>query len=313
MLDLITKLTRYIKKFHIWTRIIIVIIIAFVVSYVYSILSKPKQIEGFTQKEKFIVKENSNIYDPFYVSIYDSLVYDPVKNNFEIGELVRTTGMEPAKSIVLDIGSGTGHHVKMLHDKGISVHGIDTSPAMIHYSKKNYPELNFTNGDALDTMMFPANTFTHINSLYFTIYYIQDKRKFFENCYHWLKPGGYVSIHLVNRDKFNPIINVADPLIMVSPQKYAKQRITNSSVKFDTFQYKANFNSKPEKNIGLFEETFKDDATHNVRKNKHTFYMDTQKNILAKAKEVGFILKGKLDMVYCKYEYQYIYILYKPE
>ena len=36
-------------------------------------------------------------------------------------------------------------------------------------------------------------------------------------------PGGYFVLHLVNRDKFDPILNTADPLHIVSAQKYAKK------------------------------------------------------------------------------------------
>ena len=39
---------------------------------------------------------------------------------------------------------------------------------------------------------------------------------------------------------------------------------------------------------------------------------ETQKHILSLARQAGFILKGKIDMVGCQYEYQYIYILSKP-
>jgi len=41
--------------------------------------------------------------------------------------------------------------------------------------------------------------------------------------------------------------------------------------------------------------------------------MEPQKNILSLAKEVGFILLGKIDMVSVQYEYQYIYILEKSQ
>lgn len=306
------KLFNRLKKTNVWTKIIIFCIIFLFLSY---LVNKPsKNIkEAFTQQEKFVIKKDEEVYDDFYCSIYDELVYDNVKNNYEVGELIRTTKMEPKQSIILDVGSGSGHHVNMFNDKGFDVHGIDNSKSMIERSTNLYPELNIKHGNALDTMLFPDSTFTHINSLYFTIYYIHNKRQFFDNCFRWLKPGGYLNIHLVNRDKFNPIINVADPLIFVSPQKYAKKRITNSVVKFKDFQYKADFKYNIENDISYFEETFKDDATGNVRQNNHKFYMETQKNILAKAKDAGFILEGKLDMVYCKYEYQYIYILYKPE
>ena len=126
-------------------------------------------------------------------------------------------------------------------------------------------------------------------------------------------PGGYLVLHLVNRDKFDPILNSADPLHLVSAQKYAKKRITNSLVKFKDFQYKANFDLDKSKNLAEFDETFKDDVSGHVRQNKHTLHMETQKHILGIAKNIGFILQGKVDMVTTQYQYQYLYLLYKPE
>ena len=41
--------------------------------------------------------------------------------------------------------------------------------------------------------------------------------------------------------------------------------------------------------------------------------METQKHILSIAKNIGFILHGKIDMVSTQYQYQYLYVLYKPE
>ena len=64
--------------------------------------------------------------------------------------------------------------------------------------------------------------------------------------------------------------------------------------------------------VGKFEETFTDDGTNHVRKNEHTLYMESQKDILSKAKKVGFILEGHSNMVKCRYEYQYLYFLRKP-
>ena len=112
---------------------------------------------------------------------------------------------------------------------------------MVNISTAKYPHSTFKVGSALDFMLFPAATFSHILCLYFTIYYIERKQQFFQNCYDWLLPGGYLVLHLVNRNMFDPILNSANPLAMVSPQKYAKKRITNSLVKFKDFQYKANF------------------------------------------------------------------------
>ena len=162
-------------------------------------------------------------------------------------------------------------------------------------------------------MLYPADSYTHILCLYFTIYYIKNKRQFFKNCFDWLKPGGYLVLHLVNRDKFDPILNTADPLHLVSAQRYAKKRITNSLIKFKDFQYRGDFKLNKDTNTATFEEIFKDDKSKHIRQNIHKMYMPTQRYILSLAKETGFILKGKIDMVPVQYEYQYLYILYKPE
>ena len=291
-----------------WTKIalitgIILIILMFVNK---DIIYK----EGFVQKEKFVLKKGTEIYDDFYVDFYDDLLLDQVKNDFEVGEIKRLIKINSINR-VLDIGSGTGRHVKLLNKEGYKAEGLDKSKAMVNYAKTKYPELTFKEGDALEAMLYPQDSFSTITCFYFTIYYIKDKNRFLQNCYNWLMPGGYLVLHLVNRDKFDPILNVADPLHLVSAQKYAKERITNSLVKFKNFQYKADFKLQKHKNIAIFDEKFKDDVTGNVRQNKHTLFMDTQKNILSLAKSVGFILQGKIDMVGCNYEYQYLYVLKK--
>jgi len=271
-----------------------------------------KTKEGFIQEKQFVMKQGPDIYDDFYASIYNDLVYDEIKNSYEIGEIINTTN-PTEQSLILDIGSGTGQHVAALNDKGYPAVGLDLSPGMVGQAKKNYPNFKFKQGNALEFILYPANTFTHVICLYFTIYYIKDKTLFLQNCYDWLKPGGYLVLHLVNRNKFDPILNAADPLHAVSAQRYAKKRITNSLVKFKDFQYRGDFKIDPSTGTASFEEIFKDDKTKNIRQNIHQFYMSTQKQILSIAKNTGFILKGKIDMVPVQYEYQYLYILSKPE
>ena len=304
------QINRIFMKQSIWTKTAIVMGIILVILMIVNKSAVYK--EGFVQREKYILKRGAEIYDDFYSSIYDELVYDNVKNDFEGGEITRL--VKPTqRSRVLDIGSGNGHHVKLLEKSGYKVEGVDKSSAMVKSAKNKYPNCKFKQGDVLESMLYPKNNFTTITCLYFTIYYINDKQLFLQNCYNWLMPGGYLVLHLVNRDKFDPILNAADPLHLVSAQKYAKKRITNSLVKFKDFQYKANFELDKSKNLAEFDETFKDDTTGHVRQNKHKLHMETQKHILGIAKNIGFILQGKVDMVTTQYQYQYLYLLYKPE
>lgn len=270
------------------------------------------------ETSNIIIKENADVYDPFYAKIYDELLFSKVKNDFEIGELKKQT-LPTNESMVLDIGSGTGHHVSSLVANGMQALGIDKSAAMIKQAKKTYPDLEFRQADALDAGTFPAGTFTHITCFYFTLYYIQDKKRFFENCIYWLKPGGYLAVHLVDRETFDPILPAGDPFKIISPQNYAKNRITTTVVKFDDFDYKSNFEIFPNDDMAVLGEIFKFKNTYDtssgkrkMRRNEHKFYMPTQKKILTMAKEVGFIVLKEVDMVRCQYSNQFIYILQKP-
>ena len=277
------------------------------------------QIEGFDMSSsssssfgpKYITKTGDGIYDNFYADLYDELVYSSSKNNFDIGEITALSDKNSLKkNVMLDIGSGTGHHVGAFSKTGAKVVGIDISPSMVKKSKENYPGLDFRVGNALDTMLFSYNYFTHISCLYFTIYYIKEKETFFSNCMNWLLPGGYLSVNLVNRDKFDPILPAGNPFTIISPQKYADKRITSTVVKFRDYDYKANFDLNED--LAIFKETFKYKKNKQVRVNEHVLYMPTIKTVLAMAKTAGFIVYGRVDMGKIGYEHQYLYILQKP-
>ena len=298
---------KSIIKLNIWTKMLLLVGLILIILMITS--KEIKQYEAFTQREKFVSKRGDAIYDEFYSDIYDYLVYDKNKNDFEVDELKR---LIKTRGELLDVGCGVGHHVKLFNNNGFKAQGLDKSKFMIEKAKEKYPDCDFKQGDMLTSITYPNNKFSTVTCLYFTLYYTNDKQTFLNNCFNWLKPGGVFVLHLVNRDKFDPILNVADPLHLVSAQKYAKERITKSLVKFKDFQYKANFNLDKSKNQATFEETLTDDASKNVRQNTHILHMNTQKEILSMAKKSGFILKGKIDMVAAQYQYQYLYLLYKP-
>jgi hypothetical protein len=135
---------------------------------------------------------------------------------------------------------------------------------------------------------------------------------FFQNVYKWLMPGGYFIVHLVDRKNFDPILPPGNPLLWVSPQKYAKQRITNTKVKFTDFAYNADFDLDEQNNIAKFTEKFKNDKDGKVRKQEHIMYMPDLKEIVDEVQATGFVLEGIVDLVQCQYEYQYLYIFTKP-
>ena len=312
------KLINNIKKSSLWSKLALGFAILLIMAII--INSNQPIKEGFTLEKKFLEKTNEVIYDDFYASIYDDLVYNDFKNEYEIGEIVNRTAPSD-QSIILDLGSGTGHHLKEFKQRGFKCKGIDKSQSMVRVSKEKFPDINVKVGDFMQPMQFQPSEFTHITCLYFTIYYVKNKTQFFQNCYNWLKPGGYLILHLVNRDLFDPVIPAGDPFLIVSPQRFAKQRINISNVVFNNFTYSSEFDIKSNalensstfpNDIKIFKEIFKDKQNGNIRQNTHKLFMETQKEILTKARNVGFIELANIDMVRCQYENQFLYILQKP-
>jgi hypothetical protein len=117
---------------------------------------------------------------------------------------------------------------------------------------------------------------------------------------------------LANRDKFDPILPPGNPLVAISPQRYSKERITNTKIKFNDFEYESDFTVNKEANSATFVEKFKSDMDGHVRKNEHAFFMESQEAILKQAQNAGFILDSKIDLLKVAYEYQYLYVLVKP-
>lgn len=287
-----------------------IIIFLLIVIFFKSINPTRESMTTNNGSERIVYKEGNDIYDEFYSDIYDKLVFNSTKNSFEIATIISKTNPTDL-SIIADIGCGVGHQVKNLTDKKLKVVGIDVSPSMIQIAKEAYPSCNYQVGDALDNSLFKMNSISHILCLYFTIYYFNDKRHFFDNCIDWLMPGGYLIVHLVDRETFDPILPAGNPLYVVSPQKYAKERITNTKITFNDFVYQSNFILDKDSDIAVFDEKFK---FHDgkVRKQKQKLYMEDTATIVNLAQNSGFILQGKVNMVNCAYENQYLYIFIKP-
>lgn len=282
---------------------LISLLLAILTLLVYLICGRTKK-EGFKQQTEFILKKGPHVYDNFYTSIYDLLVFDELKNNYEIGEIVNKTSPN-SYSIILDINSKLGHHTAKLTSLGGKVIGVDDNLSMIKQAKQNYPSCYFKHGDVLQPLLFTPNSFTHILALDFALYHIKDKRQFLQNCYNWLMPGGYISIHLVNRQQFNKF-NSINTTISKNNQKQLKAELKTSA-----FNYNAIMDFEEEKQPILKEIfNFKEGST---RVNETKLYMENQKDILAMARNCGFIDTAEFDLLPAGYKNQYVYILQKPE
>ena len=166
--------------------------------------------EGFETSTTIETKTGPEVYDDLYAAVYDRINYDQLKNQYEIGEIINAAP-PTEQSVILDVGSGTGHHAGEISRRGYSTIGVDVSPSMIARAQRRYPNVEFVNGDVKNAILFHSNSFTHVICLGFTIYEIPDKRQFIQNVYNWLMPGGYFILHLVDKNNYVPIPHGANP------------------------------------------------------------------------------------------------------
>ena len=266
-------------------------------------LFRKKIEEGFTQSERFLLKIDGDSYDDFYAKIYDQLHLPEERVKPELAQILKMTGADD-NSVFLDVGSGTGETLRQLTESGAKCVGIDKSPAMAAQSQLK-TDAPTKVADVLEPMAFERAAFTHILCLYQTIYEISNKAAFFTNCRYWLRGGGYLVIHLVNKDRFNTVVPVGTPMLIDNPQKYASQRIVRTEVDFGNYEYVAKYDICEK--CSTFVETFTDGPSRNVRQNERKLFMESEQDILAMAKKCGFSPVGKIVME--NDEHQAFYIL----
>lgn len=299
-------------------QVILVILISIIIAnYIYLRWSMKRQrmilddIEGFANPEdtSISILGNEHLFDTFYAKVYDIIVDGSVREDAET-----TLTLSWAKSYrpeektieVLDIGCGTGDNVNLFAKAGCGkVIGLDAAPAMIERAQQKYPKLKFAIGEAEQIGQFAAAEFNLITLYYFTYYYLRDPDMMFRNAYNWLQPGGCLVLHLVNREKFDPILESASPFVAFSVQKYSKERITKSRVSFDKFDYEADFNIEGDR--AEFREEFRFKKTGKRRQQIHHLRMPKIESIVARAEENGFVFKQTIDLTSIGYEYQYLF------
>lgn len=268
-----------------------------------------KKVENFeTNSTKFILKQDNEIYDDFYITVYDILNYNKIKNQFEIGSIIDTTTPNE-ESIILEIGSKMGHHVNQLNNITPHVIGIDESIQMINHAKNIYPQSKFLNENILNHSLFNNNYFTHIICLNHMIYHIKNKKQFFNNCFYWLKKGGFLILNLIDKSSLNSVETIINIKNNILPFSDYPELCLSDSMNFKDFKYNSQYkNINP--TLTIYEEIFKY-KNGNVRKNEQKLFIEDIKDILKITKYLGFIVIKIIDVKCCKYTKNYLYILQK--
>ena len=281
-------------------------------------------MEGFTDSDNSRTSwyENDELYDDFYASVYDNLTQLAGRYPQEIALIMHQWKKEAAPDTmdVLDCACGTGIASIYFAKQGVnSVVGLDKSEAMLRRARnvtlvagiptlKDQSTVKFLQGDMQQQVTFKAGQFSHAVLLFFTIYYSNDMVGLFNNLFFWIRPGGYIAVEVVNKYKFDPLLESATPFVGLSLQRYSKTRVTKSKVVFDKFTYEAEFDLQDPQ--AEFRETFrfKDKST---RRQRHTMTMRDIKDIVELAQTAGWNYTGNIDLVSAGFEYAYVLLFSK--
>ena len=284
------------------------------------------QREGFTdvQQSKEVYLNNDELYDTFYASIYDQLTQSQRITEQKVLMIVtewKKTGALMEHVDVLDAGCGTGVAAVSLAKLNVhSVLALDKSKAMLERAEtvtlkqskltdQQKQLITFREGDLLNPSAVGGGAVSHAICLYFTIYYLPDKEAFFRNMFLWVKPGGELVVEVVNKYKFDPMLDSASPWVGFSLQKYSKERVTESKVAFDKFEYAGKFDLQDPN--AEFRETFRF-KDGRVRRQRHRFSMPSIDEISKAAKTAGWTYTKFLDLTLIGFEYSYLLFFRHP-
>jgi len=274
--------------------------------------------EGTGQKETVEYLNNDQIYDGFYASIYDQLTQNMTRTQGKIALLMtewKNEGATPEQMSVLDAGCGTGMAAIALAKMNVSkIIAVDKSKEMLEYmnkellpkstlAKEQLAKIEERQADLMNPSACGGAEVTHGICLYFSIYYMPDVDAFFRNMFLWIKPGGRLAVEVVNKHKFDPMLESASPWMGFSLQKYSDERVTESKVTFDKFEYTGKFELTDPK--AEFRETFKF-KDGKVRKQRHRFTMPDIAQIVKSAQAAGWVYTKFTDLTVIGFEYAFL-------
>lgn len=257
-------------------------------------------VEGFSQSDRYILKEDSEVYDDFYCQIYDKLMKPIEKSEYFVSKIIEMTQPNRNYSAFLDVGSGTGALVGALRKIGYKAYGIDKSKAMVDQSKTLYPDIPVKCEDVQNSIIYDRGSFTHILCTGKTIYELKDKKQFFKNAYFWLQGNGYLILELIDRSSIN--------MNTIGIKNHSEIKTTDTLVDYFDFSYKSSFRFDSNGKTVLHKEIFTDTVSKNIRENEKILEIEEPNDIIKIASNMGFIIKGKASL---DTPGEYIYILEK--
>jgi SAM-dependent methyltransferase len=304
-----------------WTFVVSIVVMLLCIFYLLEIAKSYKSrtkldlngVEAFANPGSSLEEHfDCDCYDQFYSKVYDQLVQPTARAGLEtqiVLEWMEEKGRARDTLRIGDIGCGTGLHVALFARQGVaSAIGYDKSTEMIKTAKNRYPDEKYEVGDAAVATMAAADQFDVMTAYYFTIYLTPNRADVLKNIYLWLSAGGVFVCHIVNKLKFDPILESASPFVGFSVQKYADERVTKSEVNFEEFDYTGDFQLHGSR--AVYEELFKF-RDGRVRRHEQRVWMPNIDAMVAEVESVGFKYAHHVDLTPIGYEYQYLFFFQK--
>jgi len=293
---------------------LIILQLMFLVLAMYSVSIWSSSREGFEAGESIMLEDPEKYYDALYASIYKALWHSYQKLEYEEVSMqdIALAEWPKANVKVLDLCCGVAPHACWFKNMGVDYTGIDTSVPMIEQARKDCPSAKFQKGDAAQATLFSPKSCSHTLLLGFSAYMFPNVKVISDNAYMWTQPGGFFVVHLVEPDKYDPLLDLASPFSAFSLQKYSYDRQTKSDVFFDDFKYTGTFNKKKNEEDATFDEVLTYYNTElspghiKYREQKQRWTMPSLDAIIETIKSSGFRLKEKVHLVSCGKEYQYL-------
>lgn len=106
---------------------------------------------------------------------------------------------------ILDAGTGLGKHYQIL-SKYFRVIGVDKSSNMLDAARVRNPVGEFKRGNLVDTELFHNGDLKGVVCLVETLHMNDenDQKKILENFHKWLKPNGFLFIHIFDPSNLDP-------------------------------------------------------------------------------------------------------------
>jgi len=114
-------------------------------------------------------------------------VFTPESNASLIESVVRLGGFQPGARVA-DLGCGSGIFTHLMRRQGYDCVGLDLSPKLVEIGRRNYPDVEFVEGD-VEHLPFPTASFDGV-LLSGIVHHLPDPSRCAAEVFRILRPGG---------------------------------------------------------------------------------------------------------------------------